>query len=68
MSVHPTDTTPVYTACLQKAQDLFLFEQLSLGQRFQHTQNVAAFLQRSTCQLTYNKWMAEDLLVKQQSF
>ena len=45
-----------------------MFEQRSLRQRFQHTQNFAAVLQRPAGQLTYNKRMAKDLLVKQQSF
>ena len=30
--------------------------------------NLAALVQRSICQLTYDKRMAKDLLVKQQSF
>ena len=45
-----------------------MFEQMSRGQRLQHTQNLAAFLQRAACQLTDNERMAKDLSIKQQSF
>ena len=45
-----------------------MFEHMSLRQSFQHTQNLAALLQHPACQLTYDKRMAKDLLVKQQSF
>jgi hypothetical protein len=68
MSVHPTNPTPVKAPGFKKVQNLLVFEQMSLGQRLQHTQNLAALLQRTACQLTDNERMAEDLPIKQQSF
>src|SRR5580765_6243982 len=45
-----------------------MFEQMRFGQGFQHTQNLGTFLQCAACQLTDNKRMAKDLLIKEQSF
>jgi len=43
-----------------------MFEQMSLGQGLQHSENLLSLLQRPTSQLADNKWVTKDLLVKQQ--
>ena len=45
-----------------------MFEQMRFGQGFKHTQNLGTFLQCAACQLTDNKRLAKDLLIKERSF
>jgi len=53
--------------CLYKAQQLFMLDKMSLGQRLQHAENLAASAQVSTCQLSDNERMTKSLLIKQQA-
>jgi hypothetical protein len=45
-----------------------VFQQICFGQGLQHGENLSSLLQHPTCQVADNKWVAKDLLVKEQAF